>query len=221
LNSDGRSLQGGLSRRRNPPFADDKDGRLRRSLSSGRALRGPVGLQPALRAAADPGSTLLLSLWVPALRSSVRNAAPRPEHERNVLPLHFLHQTRLTNLQRGHSVPRTQRSAQRCAVEPRSTLLLSLWVPALRSNVKDAAPRPGHERNLLSPACGDLPVGRLSDRAVYPPLQKYFASPVRANHLYKFAPSHPTRGAYHDRHERGVGCGGRGSVLRAMGWQGG
>jgi hypothetical protein len=33
--------------------------------------------------------------------------------------------------------------------------------------------------------------------------------------------SHPRRGAYHDRHERGVGCGGRGSVLRAMGSQGG
>jgi len=28
--------------------------------------------------------------------------------------------------------------------------------------------------------------------------------------------SHPTRGAYHDRHGRGEGCGGRGSVLRAM-----
>jgi len=33
--------------------------------------------------------------------------------------------------------------------------------------------------------------------------------------------SHPTRGAYHDRHGRGVECGGRGSVLRAMGLQGG
>ena len=32
--------------------------------------------------------------------------------------------------------------------------------------------------------------------------------------------SHPTRGAYHDRHGRGEGCGGRGSVLRAMGLQG-
>ncbi len=40
------------------------------------------------------------------------------------------------------------------------------------------------------------------------------------SHLQLFA-SHPTRGAYHDRHGRGVGCGGRGSVLRAMGWQGG
>ena len=87
-------------------------------------------------------------------------------------PTAFLHQTRLINLQRCHSVPRTQRSAQRCAAEPGSTLLLSMWVPALRSNVKDVAPRPGHERNLLSPPCGDLPVGRLSDRAVYPPLQK-------------------------------------------------
>ncbi len=33
-------------------------------------------------------------------------------------------------------------------------------------------------------------------------------------------PSHPTRGAYHDRHGRGEGCGGRGSVLSAMGLQG-
>src|SRR5450631_2003403 len=39
------------------------------------------------------------------------------------------------------------------------------------------------------------------------------------SHLELFA-SHPTRGAYHDRHERGVGCGGRGSVLRATGLQG-
>src|SRR3984893_17551612 len=72
-------------------------------------------------------------------------------HERNLLSPHFLHQTRLTNLRRCHSVPRTQRSAQRCAAEPGSTLLLSMWVPALRSNVKDVAPRPGHEWNLLSP----------------------------------------------------------------------
>jgi hypothetical protein len=40
------------------------------------------------------------------------------------------------------------------------------------------------------------------------------------SHLQLFA-SHPTRGAYHDRHGRGVECGGRGSVLRATGSQGG
>jgi hypothetical protein len=34
-------------------------------------------------------------------------------------------------------------------------------------------------------------------------------------------PVPPHRGAYHDRHGRGVGCGGRGSVRRAMGSQGG
>ena len=34
-------------------------------------------------------------------------------------------------------------------------------------------------------------------------------------------PSHPARGAYRDRHERGMGCGGRGSVLRATWLQGG
>jgi hypothetical protein len=40
------------------------------------------------------------------------------------------------------------------------------------------------------------------------------------SHLELFA-SHPTRGAYRDRHGRGMGCGGRGSVLRATGSQGG
>src|SRR5882724_10010786 len=42
------------------------------------------------------------------------------------------------------------------------------------------------------------------------------------SHLEFFA-SHPTRGAYRDRHGRGEGCGGRGSVLRATdgraGWR--
>src|ERR1700738_1421389 len=54
---------------------------------------------------------------------------------------------------------------------------------------------------------------------------KIFRFTRRANHLYKFAPSHPTKGAYHDRHGRGVGGGGRGSgsvsVRRATWLQGG
>jgi hypothetical protein len=67
----------------------------------------------------------------------------------------------------------------------------------------------------------DLPVGRLVDRRVQPPLQKYFASPV--GQIISTNSCHPVphRGAYRDRHERGMGCGGRGSVLRAMGSQGG
>src|SRR5712672_3129732 len=40
------------------------------------------------------------------------------------------------------------------------------------------------------------------------------------SHLELFV-SHPKRGAYRDRHGRGEGCGGRGSVLRATGSQGG
>jgi hypothetical protein len=36
------------------------------------------------------------------------------------------------------------------------------------------------------------------------PFAKIFRFTRRANHLYKFAPSHPTRGAYRDRHGRGV-----------------
>jgi hypothetical protein len=51
-------------------------------------------------------------------------------------------------------------------------------------------------------------------------LQKYFASPV--GQIISTNSRHPVphRGAYRDRHERGMGCGGRGSVLRAMGSQG-
>src|SRR6478752_3078465 len=50
------------------------------------------------------------------------------------------------------SVPRTLCSAPRLR---RDALLIRgpFWVPALRSSVKDAAPRPGHEgSNLLHPA---------------------------------------------------------------------
>jgi hypothetical protein len=46
-----------------------------------------------------------------------------------------------------------------CAADPGSIVPLALlWGPALRSSVKYAAPRPGHEE--LSPPCGDLPVGQ-------------------------------------------------------------
>jgi hypothetical protein len=102
--------------------------------------------------------------------------------------------------------------------------------------VKNTAPRPGHERAVFqfqrfagcfigSPtAIGsptDLPVGRRFDFHVESPLQKYFASPV--GQIISTTSRHPVphRGAYRDRHERGMGCGGRGSVLRATGLQGG
>src|SRR3984893_14777838 len=78
-----------------------------------------------------------------------------------------------------------------------------------------------HERNVLSLPCCDLPVGRFVDRGVRPPLQKYFASVVGRNIFMSLAiPSH-TEGRFAIVTDVGAGCGGRGSVLRARGSQGG
>jgi len=49
---------------------------------------------------------------------------------------------------------------------------------------------------------------------------KDISVPTYPKSILELSPSHPTRGAYHDRHGRGVECGGRGSVLRATGLQG-
>src|SRR6267378_8103999 len=64
------------------------------------------------------------------------------------------------------------------------------------------------------------PSGGLLTGVSSPPCKNISVSGPPKSHL-ELWPSHPTRGAYHDRHGRGVGCGGRGSVLRAMGSQGG
>src|SRR5713101_4251816 len=53
------------------------------------------------------------------------------------------------------------------------------------------------------------------------PICKNISVSIHPKSLLELSPSHPTRGAYHDRHGRGAGCGGRGSVLRATGSQGG
>src|SRR5712664_23405 len=50
---------------------------------------------------------------------------------------------------------------------------------------------------------------------------KNISVPTYPKSILELLPSHPTRGAYRDRHGRGEGCGGRGSVLRATGLQGG
>src|SRR5258705_1349583 len=67
---------------------------------------------------------------------------------------------------------------------------------------------------------GDLPDGQFVDPGVQPPLQKFSGSAFDKNQFNESGHP-PHRGAYHDRHERGAGCGGRGSVLRAKRLQGG
>jgi hypothetical protein len=70
--------------------------------------------------------------------------------------------------------------------------------------------------------CGSpvLPDGQISDLPVQPHLQKYSCSRLPQIKSISITVSSHT-GAYRDRHGRGAGCGGRGSVGRAMGWQGG
>ncbi len=88
---------------------------------------------------------------------------------------------------------------------------------------RGSAPSFGLARNgeFIEPDQADLPDGQISELAVQPLLQKYFTSPV--GQIISTHSRHPVplRGAYRDRHGRGVGCGGRGSVLRATGSQGG
>jgi hypothetical protein len=91
--------------------------------------------------------------------------------------------------------------------------------PGSAEQRKSAAPRPGHEPNLLSPPRVICPSGGLSTGVSSPICKNILVFEHPKSHLELFA-SHPTTGAYRDRHERGMGCGGRGSVLRAMGSQG-
>jgi hypothetical protein len=64
-----------------------------------------------------------------------------------------------------------------------------------------------------------LPDGQITNLPVQPLLQKYFASrQTQISSLSRTVLSH--RGAIARRHERGAGCGGRGSVRRCQGMAG-
>jgi hypothetical protein len=54
-----------------------------------------------------------------------------------------------------------------------------------------------------------------SDSPCPVPFPKRFPFPLDPNQIYKPRRLVPQRGAYRDRHERGAGCGGRGSVGHA------
>jgi hypothetical protein len=59
----------------------------------------------------------------------------------------------------------------------------------------------------------DLPDGQISDLPVQPCCQKYFR--FRLAQIKSISPAVSSHtGAYRDRHGRGAGCGGRGSVGR-------
>jgi hypothetical protein len=73
---------------------------------------------------------------------------------------------------------------------------------------------------FVEPDQSDLPDGQIGELAVQSYFQKYFPSPLtQISSLIRAVLPHT--GAYRDRHGRGAGCGGRGSIGRAMGWQGG
>jgi hypothetical protein len=79
----------------------------------------------------------------------------------------------------------------------------------------------GTQENFLSTPSADLPDGQISETAVESPLQKYFHShtPQITSRTSRIPPHHKGRIAIVT--DAGCGCGGRGSVLRAMGLQGG
>jgi hypothetical protein len=74
-------------------------------------------------------------------------------------------------------------------------------------------PRMPRSTALICPS-GCLLSSHISD------FPKNISVPTYPKSILELSPSRPTTGAYRDRHGRGMGCGGRGSVLRATGLQG-
>jgi hypothetical protein len=94
------------------------------------------------------------------------------------------------------------------------------WRPGAAEQREARCTASGTREEIAFGAASDLPVGRFLDRAVQPSLQKYFASVVGRNIFMSLAiPSH-TEGRFAIVTDVGAGCGGRGSVWRAMGSQG-
>src|SRR5258706_1975378 len=112
-------------------------------------------------------------------------------------------------------------SAERCAADPESILVSVDIGPGSAEQregalhrVRGASGICSRRRVVICPS-GSLLTGVSSPICKNIPV---FTHPKSHLELW---PSHPTRGAYRGRHGRWAGCGGRGSVLRAMGSQGG
>jgi hypothetical protein len=88
-----------------------------------------------------------------------------------------------------------------------------VWTPGLRQNgastMRDGASE--NEREKIEHNQQNCPTGKslpIYRTRVKPQNKKYFAFPEERNRAYHSHPV-PVRGAYHDRHERGTGSGGR------------
>jgi hypothetical protein len=90
----------------------------------------------------------------------------------------------------------TSSSTRHSSMSPASCVRDTRAIGSCRSPV--ICPSGGLSTGVSSPVCKNISV---------------FTSPKSLLELFV---SHPTRGAYHDRDGRGMGCGGRGSVLRAI-----
>src|SRR5260370_40279374 len=69
----------------------------------------------------------------------------------------------------------------------------------------------GFPKGSTHPTTVIWPDGQITE-LLSSPLCKNIPVPALPKSLLYRQPSHPTRGAYRDRHGRGAGCGGRGSV---------
>src|SRR6266404_8677549 len=112
-------------------------------------------------------------------------------------------------------VARMERSEIRDSRDPGSGLRGACHRAALRA---DPLAPSGLQPLTIRPAQVICPSGGLSTglSSLFSDFPKNISVPTYPKSIQELFASHPTRGAYHDRHERGEGCGGRGSVLRAM-----
>ena len=95
--------------------------------------------------------------------------------------------------------------------------------PLRASNQDSLNLRFGFSWGVLMAKLFRLPDGQISScfvrLPVQSPLQKYFVSRLTQIRCISKSSS-PDRGVFRDRHERGAGCGGRGSVRRCQGMAG-
>jgi hypothetical protein len=144
-----------------------------------------------------------------------------PENERGRRPGGLLCGPPAADHDRFESKPPFQVSASHFRSAPSMDIIRPVRLVRLAQEAKDRENCNDNIAQRQSTFCltnddGKLPDGQISKTC--PALRaKIFRLTRRANHLYKFAPSHPDEGRIASRHERAVGCDGRDSVGRAGG----